>query len=234
MGILFFRGEASEREVIMSEKINLIEIMNGKKIYSRFSDKLVTFVDEITDSMSEDGVYSDGMSMIDNIEGVEDDISGMYCIMKDGTQYNMEDFYEEFGAFEGDSDFPNNIVNLIADRDSDKDKGDVLKDKIDKTFRGETFCVGKHFESIEIDVKYKGYDLQIIVEYEMEKGKIARFGVWTGAANYCTRFYDFGIDNRFNEEKIETIDEMISLIYGNFVHDNIDFDEIIETLEDEC
>ena len=98
----------------------------------------------------------------------------------------------------------------------------------------EDFVLTKMVETIHIDVKYEGYDLQLIVEYEMENGKITKFDVWTGIENYGIRFYSFGIDNRNNVEKFETIDEMISLVYGNFMNDNIGFDNIIDAWENEC
>lgn len=102
----------------MSKKINLVELMNGKQIYSIYTSKLVTFVDEITEEMCKlkTGVYSDGMTLIDNEGNAEKDIAGMYCNMKDGSIHNMEDFYAEFGAFDNASRFAKNVVNLIADR----------------------------------------------------------------------------------------------------------------------
>lgn len=102
----------------MSKKIDLIEVMNGKQIFSIYTNKLVTFVDEITEEMCEieTGVYSDGMTLID-VEGeAEKDIAGMYCKMKDGSIYNMEDFYAVYGAFDSASKFAKNVINLIADR----------------------------------------------------------------------------------------------------------------------
>ena len=95
------------------------------------------------------------------------------------------------------------------------------------------FVLTKLVESIYIDVKYKKYDLQIIVEYEMENGKIITYDVWTTAPNYGIRFYSFGCDNRINTNKQETIEEVIDLVYGNFENDNIGFDEIIESIEED-
>ena len=95
------------------------------------------------------------------------------------------------------------------------------------------FVLTKLVESIYIDVKYKKYDLQIIVEYEMENGKVTTFDVWTTAPNYGKRFFAFGCDNRKNVNKAETIEEIISIIYANFENDNIGFDEIIESIEED-
>lgn len=95
------------------------------------------------------------------------------------------------------------------------------------------FVLTKLVESIYIDVKYEGYDLQIIVEYEMENGKITTYDVWTTAPNYGVRFYSFGGDNRITPYKLETIEEVIELVYANFKCDNIGLQNIIESLE-EC
>jgi len=97
----------------------------------------------------------------------------------------------------------------------------------------EDFVLTKLVESIYIDVKYEGYDLQIIVEYEMEKGKITKYDVWTTAPNYGIRFYSWGGDNRINTYKNETIEEVIDLVYSNFECDNIGLHNIIESIE-EC
>ena len=97
----------------------------------------------------------------------------------------------------------------------------------------EDFVLTKLVESIYIDVKYEGYDLQIIVEYEMEKGKITKYDVWTTAPNYGIRFYAWGGDNRITPYKLETIEEVMNLVYANFEGDNIDFYDVIESIE-EC
>ena len=95
------------------------------------------------------------------------------------------------------------------------------------------FVLTKLVESIYIDVKYEGYDLQIIVEYEMVNGKITKYDVWTTAPNYVIRFYSWGGDNRITPYKHETIEEVIDLVYANFEYDNIGFDDVIESIE-EC
>lgn len=97
---------------------DFIRLLNTKKIYSRYSNKLVTFAETITLKMCKTkfGVFSDGTTILDNIADCENDISGMYCVMKDGFYYNMEDFYTEFGAFNDSTTFYKNIEALIEDR----------------------------------------------------------------------------------------------------------------------
>lgn len=96
--------------------------MNRKKIYSRISDKLITFVEEITTEMyeTEFGVFSDGINLIDNIANCEDDIQSMYCITKDGSYYNMEDFYSDYRMYDNKDAFFTIVEELIANRDEDE------------------------------------------------------------------------------------------------------------------
>ena len=102
----------------MKKEFDIIGLLNTKKIYSRFSNKPIVFVEEITQDIIDkgQGVYSDGMTLLDFVEDAEDDISNMYCVLKTGHFYNMEDFYAEYGAFEDAEVFFENLKNLIADK----------------------------------------------------------------------------------------------------------------------
>ena len=97
--------------------MTIIDLMNTKKVFSNYSNELITFVKDL-DSIAEDtkGVFSDGMTLLDNVAGAEDDIQHMYFMMKDGTIENCEDFYSEHGAYEENSNFIEEIKNLVADR----------------------------------------------------------------------------------------------------------------------
>lgn len=95
----------------------IIKLLNSKKVYSRFTDKLVTFVDSLSEiPENQEGVFSDGMTLIDTFEDVEDDIQEMYFVMKDGSIYNCEDFYSDMGAYSPGSKFIENIDNYVAER----------------------------------------------------------------------------------------------------------------------
>ena len=54
--------------------------------------------------------------MIDHVGNLEDGIQEMYCILKDGCCYNMEDFYAEHHAFDDGKTFYKENENLIADK----------------------------------------------------------------------------------------------------------------------
>ena len=91
----------------MDKKI-LLEKLNSKMIFSRFTDSLVYFVEDIETVSDEDikklGYYavSDGMCMIDFKENVMDDISCMYGVKSFSPPEfsNLEDFYSEIGFYD--------------------------------------------------------------------------------------------------------------------------------------
>ncbi len=100
----------------------LLNVLTRKEIYSVESNEPVVFVNDIyNESLSKDNVYSDGLNMIDYIADFEDDISMMYCILKNGGICNMEDFYSDNGAFDDFDTFFKNVKELIADRDNYED-----------------------------------------------------------------------------------------------------------------
>ena len=100
----------------------LLNVLTRKEIYSVESNEPVVFVNDIyNESLSKDNVYSDGLNMIDYIADFEDDISMMYCILKNGGICNMEDFYSDNVAFDDFDTFFKNVKELIADRDNYED-----------------------------------------------------------------------------------------------------------------
>lgn len=99
-----------------SERDKFIELLNKKRVFSRFSDFPVTFVDDIDELEEEKGVFSDGLNLLDNIEEAEDDIQQMYFVLKDGSFYNCQDFYSDFGAYEEGDKFIKNIEKYVMDR----------------------------------------------------------------------------------------------------------------------
>ena len=97
---------------------NLIKLLNGKEIYSRFSGKPVQFVDELTQEHygRDDGVFSDGMFLLDNYDPCEDDIQQMVCILKNNHSQTLEDFYEQNKAYDDGVFFFNAIARKIKDK----------------------------------------------------------------------------------------------------------------------
>lgn len=101
---------------------DLVKLLNKKKVYSRFSGKIVNFTDSFDECLKKgSGVWSDGLNMIDFYANSEDDIQQMLCKYKCGRWYIMEDFYSSHHAFDNGEKFLKDIDRLIADRD-DNDK----------------------------------------------------------------------------------------------------------------
>ena len=99
----------------------LIEILNKKKIYSRFSGKIVNFLESFDECLEKgEGVWSDGLNMIDFYDNAEDDIQQMICKYKCGRWYVMEDFYSSHHAFDDGEKFLKDIDRLIANRDDNE------------------------------------------------------------------------------------------------------------------
>lgn len=96
----------------------LVELLNKKKIYSRFSGKLVNFLDSFEECLEKkEGAWSDGINLIDFYANAEDDIQQMICKYKTGRHHNMEDFYSSHHAYTNGEKFLQDIDKLIADRD---------------------------------------------------------------------------------------------------------------------
>lgn len=102
------------------KKIEYLELLNRKKIYSMLSNKLVEFVpsyDDVPDK--EHGVYSAGVSLLDYEAGAEDDIQKMCFVPKDKARHlshNMEDFFTLYQASEDFDFYVACIEHLIEDR----------------------------------------------------------------------------------------------------------------------
>ena len=94
------------------------------------------------------------------------------------------------------------------------------------------FVLTKLVESIYIDVKYKGYDLQLIVQYEMDNGVITKFEVWSGAKDYKAKYLEFVYDNRMTKYKFQTIEAVIDFVHYNFEKEKIRFLEIINLIKE--
>lgn len=102
-----------------STKELLVNVLNGNKIYSVESNESVVLVDDVYDeTLSKNMVYSDVINIIDYIADFEDDISMMYCILKNGGFCNMKDFYSDNGAFDEFDTFFKNVKELIVGRDN--------------------------------------------------------------------------------------------------------------------
>ena len=94
-------------------------IMNTKKVYSLLSDQLVEFTDEIEAHRGEaSGAYFNGWLLLDNIADSEGEDDNIYVTLKDGNNMNLHDFVNEYGIWEDEDRFLENVKMLIADREA--------------------------------------------------------------------------------------------------------------------
>ena len=92
------------------KKMSVVEKLNTRAIFSRFSGELVYFLDDL-DNEEELNIarakgyraFSDGLNLIDEKANVEDDISQMYIVLKNWDYDNLADFYSENGFFGSES-----------------------------------------------------------------------------------------------------------------------------------
>ena len=92
------------------KKMSVIEKLNTRAIFSRFSGSLVYFMDSLTNVEEYEKArakgykaFSDGLNLIDEKANVEDDIQQMYVLLKNWDYENLMDFYSENGFFGADS-----------------------------------------------------------------------------------------------------------------------------------
>ena len=98
-----------------------MKLMNTKQVYSRYSNKLVTFMDFSVEELLEkigpdEGPFCNGFELVDNEEEAYLEIKDMYVVLKDGSAMNLQDFSTEYGAYREGDEFIENIKNLVADR----------------------------------------------------------------------------------------------------------------------
>ena len=88
------------------KQMSVIEKLNTRAIFSRFSGELVYFCDDIYNEEELNiarakgyRAFSDGLNLLDEKANREDDIQQMYIVLKNWDYDNLEDFYSENGFF---------------------------------------------------------------------------------------------------------------------------------------
>ena len=140
-----------------------LDKLNTKMIFSRYSDSLVYFVEDL-DNVIEDeviklGYYaiSDGMELIDFKNNIVDDISNMYCVKSQITRdfSNLEDFYSEINFYDEETS-EDQIISSF----------DVFLDR--KIYNNARIYLGENNITIKCENCYPGFKALINeVEYEV-------------------------------------------------------------------
>jgi Zn finger protein HypA/HybF involved in hydrogenase expression len=140
-----------------------LDKLNTKMIFSRYSDSLVYFVEDL-DNVNEDeiielGYYaiSDGMELIDFKKNSIDDISNMYGVKSWVPREfsNLEDFYSEINFYD-DETSQDQIISSF----------DVFLDR--KIYNNARIYIGENGVTIKCENCYPGFKALINeVEYEV-------------------------------------------------------------------
>jgi Zn finger protein HypA/HybF involved in hydrogenase expression len=140
-----------------------LDKLNTKMIFSRYSDSLVYFVEDL-DNVYEDeiiklGYYaiSDGMELIDLKKNFVDDISNMYGVKSWVPREfsNLEDFYSEINFYD-DETSQDQIISSF----------DVFLDR--KIYNNARIYIGENGVTIKCENCYPGFKALINeVEYEV-------------------------------------------------------------------
>jgi Zn finger protein HypA/HybF involved in hydrogenase expression len=140
-----------------------LDKLNTKMIFSRYSDSLVYFVEDL-DNVNEDeiiklGYYaiSDGMELIDFKKNFVDDISNMYGVKSWVPREfsNLEDFYSEINFYDHETS-QDQIISSF----------DVFLDR--KIYNNARIYIGENGVTIKCENCYPGFKALINeVEYEV-------------------------------------------------------------------
>lgn len=85
-------------------KQRIYPIIKDKIFFSRISGQRVEVVEQLPETIVPGKVLLDGIMLYDGIEGIEDDIQQVVSVTKESVGRNMEDYYQEYGAFDDDED----------------------------------------------------------------------------------------------------------------------------------
>lgn len=91
---------------------SIFDVIKDKVFFSCFSNEMAIVVDEIPEEREGGKVYFDGMTLIDDVEDVEDDIQQVYSYTEYGKKVNLEDYYQENGVFNEDR---SRLIEAIGD-----------------------------------------------------------------------------------------------------------------------
>lgn len=99
-------------------------LMKDKYFFTNLSDSEVVYVEECASdaydsrdpSHTAKVAYFDGMSIVDNVGGWQDDIQQVFAITKEGFIVCLEDYYSQYGAYDKDKKqlFRDAIANLMT------------------------------------------------------------------------------------------------------------------------
>lgn len=87
-------------------------IIRDKIFFSRISGHRAEVVEQLPETIFPGKVLFDGIMLYDGIEGIEDDIQQVVSVTKESVGRNMEDYYQENGAFNDDEEIRKAVAEL--------------------------------------------------------------------------------------------------------------------------
>ena len=98
----------------MEFKQRIYPIIKDKVFFSRISGQRAEVVEQLPEEIVPGKVLFDGIMLYDGIEGIEDDIQQVVSVTKESVGRNMEDYYQEYGAFDDDEEIFSCFIEALG------------------------------------------------------------------------------------------------------------------------
>jgi len=95
-------------------KQRIYPIIKDKVFFSRISGQRAEVVEQLPEEIVPGKVLFDGITLYDGIEGIEDDIQQVVSVTKESVGRNMEDYYQEYGAFDDDEEIFSCFIEALG------------------------------------------------------------------------------------------------------------------------
>lgn len=95
-------------------KQRIYPIIKDKVFFSRISGQRAEVVEQLPEAIVPGKVLFDGITLYDGIEGIEDDIQQVVSVTKESVGRNMEDYYQEYGAFDDDEEIFSCFIEALG------------------------------------------------------------------------------------------------------------------------
>lgn len=95
-------------------KQRIYPIIKDKIFFSRISGQRAEVVEQLPEEIVPGKILFDGIILYDGIEGIEDDIQQVVSVTKESVGRNMEEYYQEYGAFDDDEEIFSCFIEALG------------------------------------------------------------------------------------------------------------------------
>lgn len=95
-------------------KQRIYPIIKDKVFFLQISGQRAEVVEQLPEEIVPGKVLFDGITLYDGIEGIEDDIQQVVSVTKESVGRNMEDYYQEYGAFDDDEEIFSCFIEALG------------------------------------------------------------------------------------------------------------------------